>query len=88
MSNPLTTVPILKSEENAIPLFSKDLIIQDIARYYPQVVEILLEYGLHCVGCHVSGFETLEEGSLGHGMSQAEFANMIADCEEKIAQES
>ena len=68
------------------PEFSPQLIVSEIAKWYPEVVEILMEYGLHCVGCMASGFETLEEGSLGHGMPEAEFANMIADCKDRIAE--
>ena len=73
-----TSVPIEK------PKFSKDLVIADAARFYPEVIEVFMDYGLHCIGCHISGFETIEEGAMGHGISGDELDNMLADAQDKI----
>jgi hybrid cluster-associated redox disulfide protein len=27
-----------------------------------------MKHGLHCVGCHVSAFESIEEGAMAHGI--------------------
>ncbi|MCA9477726.1 MAG: DUF1858 domain-containing protein [Nanoarchaeota archaeon] len=66
------------------PEFSKDLIIMDVARFYPEVVEVFMNYGLHCIGCHISGYETVEEGAMGHGIVGDEFENMMLDAKERI----
>ncbi len=51
--------------------------IADVVEKYPQAVAILTEHGIHCVGCHGSTIETLEEGCLGHGMSLSVFDSLL-----------
>lgn len=48
---------------------TKDSTIGDVVEKYPEIIETLTSFGVHCVGCHVSPFETLEIGFKGHGMS-------------------
>jgi len=43
-----------------------------------------MDYGVHCVGCHVSDFETLEQGILGHGFSEGELLDIINELNELI----
>ena len=38
---------------------TKDMTIGEVVRKYPAAAEIMLSYGLHCVGCHVNPFETI-----------------------------
>lgn len=59
---------------------SKDTTIGEIVEKYPQVVDTLTSFGVHCVGCHVSPFESLEMGFKGHGMDD----NTIADAVKKL----
>jgi iron-sulfur cluster assembly protein len=58
---------------------TKDMYIGEIIAQYPQVASVVQRYGLHCVGCHVSYHETLEEGALGHGMSEEDVQNLVKD---------
>ena len=46
----------------------RDTLIGDVVKQWPDAAPIMLSYGLHCVGCHISGFETVEQGCMGHGM--------------------
>ena len=57
----------------------KSMMIAEIANNYPDIVPILLENGLHCIGCGASEFETLEEGFYGHGMNSSEVDRIIDD---------
>src|SRR3989344_5374252 len=50
---------------------TKETTIGEIVEKYPQVVETLMSFGVHCVGCHVSPFESLEMGFKGHGLDDA-----------------
>ena len=50
-------------------LITKEMTIGDVVAKYPAVIEPLQAAGVHCVGCHVSYHETLEQGFKGHGMS-------------------
>lgn len=54
-----------------------DMTIGEVVRLYPQGIEIMLSYGLHCVGCGANTMETLYEGSAGHGMPDDVFEEML-----------
>lgn len=56
---------------------TKDMTLGEIVMKYPEVVEIMLKYGLHCVGCHVASWETIEQGAMAHGMTEKEINGMI-----------
>ena len=58
-------------------LITKETIIGDIVENYPETIEPLMEMGVHCVGCHVSPFESLEDGFRGHGMSDEEISEAV-----------
>ena len=58
-------------------IITKDMTIGDVVAKYPAVIEPLQEAGVHCVGCHVSYHETLEQGFKGHGMSDEEVESVI-----------
>jgi len=51
--------------------------IGDIVAKYPNTAPVLLGYGLHCVGCAVNPYETIEQGALGHGMDKEMIEDMI-----------
>ncbi len=56
-----------------------DMTIGKIVEQYPQTAEVLLGYGLQCVGCAVNPYETLEQGALGHGMSQDSLESLLQE---------
>ena len=60
-------------------LITKDMTIGDVVAKYPACIETLQSAGVHCVGCHVSYFETLEQGFKGHGMSDEEIDLVISN---------
>ena len=47
---------------------SKDMTIGQILSVKPEVAPILLEMGMHCLGCPASQGESLEEAAMVHGM--------------------
>ena len=47
---------------------SKDMTIGEILRINPGVAPILMEIGMHCLGCPSAQSETLEEAALVHGI--------------------
>lgn len=71
---------------------TKDMPIGDVIKEYPDAAPIMLSYGLHCVGCHVSSWETIEQGCQGHGMPDAivdelvEELNMFVEEQKKAAE--
>jgi iron-sulfur cluster assembly protein len=64
------------------PLVHKNMMINDVVGLFPEAAEVMTSYGLHCVGCGASGFETLEEGFLGHGFEQRDFEDMLDELNE------
>lgn len=47
---------------------TKDMTIGEILRTNPEVAPILMEAGMHCLGCPASQGESLEEAAMVHGM--------------------
>ncbi len=47
---------------------TKDMLIGEILMIDKGLAMILMQSGMHCVGCPSSAGETLEEASLVHGM--------------------
>lgn len=47
---------------------TKDMLIADIIRSYPDAIEILLDNGMSCIGCPASQMESLEEAAMVHGL--------------------
>jgi hybrid cluster-associated redox disulfide protein len=47
---------------------NKKMNFAEIIKKNPDAIRILMEKGMHCVGCYASAMETLEEGAMMHGM--------------------
>lgn len=47
---------------------SKDTTIGELLVTYPDAAPILMEIGMHCLGCPSSQIETLEEAAMVHGI--------------------
>lgn len=62
----------------------KEMALGEVVRNFPDSVPIMLECGLHCVGCHVAAFETIEQGARAHGMSDKGIEKMLAEMNKAI----
>ncbi len=47
---------------------TKDMTIGEILRTNPDVAPVLMEAGMHCLGCPSAQAESLEEAAMVHGM--------------------
>lgn len=47
---------------------SKEMTIGEILRVNPEVAPVLMEAGMHCLGCPSAQAESLEEAAMVHGM--------------------
>jgi len=56
---------------------SKDMTIGEILRVNPAVAPILMQVGMHCLGCPSAQAETLEEAAMVHGMDINELMSAI-----------
>ncbi|MBQ8596266.1 MAG: DUF1858 domain-containing protein [Lachnospiraceae bacterium] len=56
---------------------TKDMTIGEILRTNPNVAPVLLEAGMHCLGCPSAQAESLEEAAMVHGMDINELMSKI-----------
>ena len=56
---------------------TKDMTIGDIIRANADVITVLINAGMHCVGCPSAQGETLEEAAMVHGMDVDDLMSKI-----------
>ncbi len=68
-----------KKKTASTPLaIDKNTNLGDLVANYPHLAKVLMEdYGLHCVGCMASAFDTLEQGAKIHGMNSQAIQAMV-----------
>ena len=71
-------------QETRTQLITREMTIGDVVAKYPSCIEALLASGVHCVGCHVSYYETLEQGFKGHGMTDDEIESVIVKLNQAV----
>ncbi|MEK6872856.1 MAG: iron-sulfur cluster assembly accessory protein [Nanoarchaeota archaeon] len=77
--------------QKQIQRITRDILISEILTINPGksriLTEMLLDFGIHCVGCGASSFETLGQGVLGHGFSEQQLDKLISDLNKVINEE-
>lgn len=58
---------------------TKDTLIGDLLRYDYGFAFVLMEAGMHCVGCPASQGESIEEAAMVHGMDIDELMKSISE---------
>ena len=66
---------------------SKQMLIGEVLNKYPDCAMVMMNSGLHCVGCHVAVSESIEDGARAHGMSDEQIEKMVEDMN-KTAEQS
>ena len=56
---------------------TQDMTIGEILRANPEVATILMEAGMHCLGCPSAQAESLEEAAMVHGMNVEDLMKKI-----------
>lgn len=56
---------------------TKEMTIGEIISANPDVVPVLLDAGMHCLGCPASQAESLEEAAMVHGIDINELMKKI-----------
>ena len=57
---------------------TKEMTIGEILRMKPEVAPVLMEAGMHCLGCPSAQAESLEEAAMVHGMDINDLMAKIA----------
>jgi hybrid cluster-associated redox disulfide protein len=67
----------------------KDMMMSEAINMHPDIAMMLvLEYGMHCVGCGAAMFETLDDGFKAHGKTDEEIDKIIDEINKKIDKNS
>ena len=67
-----------------VELIKKEMIIGEVIVKHPSVADVMLSYGLHCVGCHVGTHESIKDGALAHNMSEKKIEELVKEMNETI----
>lgn len=65
-------------------LVTKEMTMGEIIEKYPYAAQIMEQFGLHCTGCHVNLFESLESGIRGHGLPEQQIAALVNALNEAV----
>jgi hybrid cluster-associated redox disulfide protein len=63
---------------------TKDMNLGEVVFKYPEAAEVLTDYGLSCVGCFASSFDTIEQGAKIHELSDEELEDMLGRINEVV----
>ncbi len=74
---------MIKYHINKIMKFNKDTKIGELLEKAPEKVDLLLEAGMHCIGCPASQGETLEEACMIHGIDVNDIVDELNESEEE-----
>lgn len=55
---------------------NKDMLIGELLREKPEAAEILMRFGMGCIGCPSSQMESLEQAAMVHGL---DLQNLLAE---------
>ena len=63
---------------------NKGMMIMEVMQKFPKTAKVLMEKGIHCIGCIASSGETLEQGLKAHGMSGKDVDNAVKEMNDII----
>ena len=63
-------------KNKAVFVTGEDVITEMITKY-PEAEKVLIDSGMHCLGCFSAGFETLREACLVHGLDPVEILEKV-----------
>ena len=77
--------------QQQIQKITRDTVISGILNINPSkssiISQMLLDFGIHCIGCGASTFETLGQGVIGHGFSEQQLDKLMSDLNKVICED-
>lgn len=70
-----------------IAKITKDMMIMEAVQKYPKTAEVLMNSGLHCIGCIAAHGETLQQGLEAHGFDTEKIDKVIKDMNDAVKEE-
>ena len=65
---------------------TEDILIGELVETHPEAIETLLSFGVHCIGCHVSPYESLGEGFRNHGLGEEQIQEALGKLNDVVSQ--
>jgi hybrid cluster-associated redox disulfide protein len=59
--------------------------IGELIENYPQVVEVLIDYGIPCASCHFSSYDSLGDSIAEFRLEEEDTADLLAELNEIVA---
>ena len=69
----------MEQTENKI---RKEMTFGELLQEFPNAGQVLMKYGMHCIGCHIGVSETIEEGGKAHGLDDNKIESMMKELNE------
>ena len=63
---------------------TKDMTLVEIAEKHPKAADVLMKYGLHCIGCFAATQETLEQGTMAHGITGKKLDEILKELNKEV----
>ena len=57
-----------RKTKGGVDMVSKEMTIGQLIAAFPNVAPVLMQVGMHCLGCPSAQAETLEEAAMVHGI--------------------
>ena len=63
---------------------TKEMTFAEVLENHPQVGEVIMDAGLHCLGCSGAAFESIEQGCKMHGFDDEKVKKLVEDMNKKL----
>ncbi len=63
---------------------TKDMQLGKLVSKYPEAAQVMLKHGMHCIGCQMAAWETIEQGAKGHGMDDKQLEEMLKEMNDAL----
>jgi hybrid cluster-associated redox disulfide protein len=58
---------------------TRDMMLGELVQKYPEAAMLMAKRGMHCVGCGMAAWETIEQGCRAHGMSEKDIDSLVEE---------
>lgn len=63
--------------------FTQDMIIGNIVRDYPELIDTFIENGMHCIGCPSAQMESINDACMVHGIKTSTLLDALNNAHSK-----
>jgi len=77
----MSSTPVIEKEKNMAQQkqITKNTMIGELLQINENIAPVLLNIGMHCLGCPSSQMETIEEAAMVHGIEPDALVSQIND---------